>query len=217
MSKVLDKFHDLQSGKKNIELVETSMNKNPFKQFSVWIKNATEISKLPFPNAMTLSTSTKAGKPSGRIVLLKDFNEFGFVFFTNYTSKKANELKQNPFAALTFYWPGIERQVRISGHINKTSKKESEKYFKSRPTGSQLAAIASPQSMVVKGRDELELLYKNVAMKHENKQPICPSYWGGYRLIPDYFEFWQGRSNRFHDRITYTLSSGKWKIERIAP
>ena len=217
MSKVLDKFQDLQTGKENRELFEAGMNKNPFKQFNVWMKKATESSILPFPNAMTLSTSTKKGKPSGRIVLLKGFDEFGLVFFTNYTSKKANELAENPFAALTFYWQGLERQIRISGHIEKTSKKESEKYFKSRPRGSQLAAIASPQSMVVKDRDSLDFLYKNVEKKLENKQIICPPYWGGYRLIPDYFEFWQGRSNRFHDRIRYVLVSKKWKMERIAP
>jgi len=196
-------------------LTEQAVNKNPVKQFEEWFNTALK-SGFKLPNAMTLATASKRGKPSARIVLLKGFDETGFVFYTNYKSRKAKELKKNPYASLLFYWDKLDRQVRIEGKINKITKAESEKYFGTRPYESRLGAWASNQSSVIKDRMVLENSYLKYLEKYPQNVPL-PQYWGGYRLIPDMVEFWQGSKNRLHDRIRYTRKKSGWKIERLAP
>ncbi len=197
-------------------LTEDNINKNPFKQFSGWYNSALE-SDVPHPDIMTLATADKNGKPSARIVLLKEFDENGFVFFTNYESRKGNELIQNPYASLVFYWDKPDRQVRIEGSIEKIPLKESGDYFHSRPRGNQLAALASPQSKIIKSRYELEKQYEELGKKYEGIEIPLPDNWGGFRLKAVYFEFWQNRDNRLHDRIRYVYENDLWKIERLAP
>ncbi len=198
------------------QLNETDINSNPFVQFDIWLKEAIE-SRIPEPNAMVLATSSFEGKPSARVLLLKMFDERGFSFFTNYDSRKSRNILQNPFGALVFFWPDLERQIRIEGKISKVSDKESDLYFKTRPEGSKIGAWASPQSQVIPSRKYLENL--NADFKEEfSRKPIKrPPNWGGYILVPSLFEFWQGRPDRLHDRIQYTLSNTHWKIERLAP
>ena len=200
----------------NNTLSKDSINKNPFEQFSLWYKMAADAGFIHH-DAMTLATADKNGKPSARIVLLKSFDENGFVFFTNYESRKGNELTANPFASLVFYWDKIDKQVRIEGSIEKTSRDESEIYFNSRPEGSRIGALASPQSKVIKDREYLEEKFKELSGKYEGKQIPLPDNWGGYRMIPYYFEFWQSRDNRLHDRIRYVREKDSWKTERLAP
>ncbi len=197
-------------------LTEDNIDKNPFRQFSKWYDLALN-SDFLHPDAMTLATADKTGKPSARIVLLKSFDERGFVFFTNYESKKGSELTQNPYAALLFYWDTFDRQVRIEGSVEKVPLKESEEYFHSRPRGSQLGALVSPQSNIIESREELEKKYEETAKKYEGKEIPLPENWGGFNLKPAYFEFWQNRDNRLHDRIKYVLENDLWKIERLAP
>jgi pyridoxamine-phosphate oxidase len=197
-------------------LSEKNANKNPFKQFSVWYQSALRTGFL-HPDAMTLATSDKNGKPSARIVLLKSFDESGFVFFTNYKSRKGDELIKNSHASLVFYWDKIDKQVRIEGTTEKVSLKESEEYFHSRPRGSQIGALASAQSNIIENRDVLENKFKELEKKYEGKEIPLPDNWGGFRLIPDYFEFWQSRENRLHDRIAYFKEADKWNIKRLAP
>ena len=198
-------------------LKESDLASNPFKQFDKWFQQALAAG-LPEPNAMTLATATLAGKPSARIVLLKGFDERGFVFFTNYESQKGRELLANPHAALVCYWIELERQVRISGHVSQVSAEESESYFNSRPLGSQLGAWVSRQSEVVGGRKILEDRLEQLTREYETKPVPLPPYWGGYRVAPDMLEFWQGRPNRLHDRLRYTLqSNSQWLIERLSP
>lgn len=198
-------------------LSEASADENPFKQFEKWFGEAIAAA-LPEPNAMTLATATEAGKPSARIVLIKGFDEHGFIFYTNYESRKGRELAENPFASLVFHWTELERQVRIEGAVEKVSREVSEKYFHSRPAGSQLGAWASAQSRVVTGREELE---SNLAMRtteFDGKEIVLPPFWGGYRVVPDVIEFWQGRPNRLHDRLQYSRAAeAAWKIERLSP
>ena len=189
---------------------------NPFDQFDKWWNDAVN-SEIYEVNAMTLATATKDGKPSARIVLLKDYDEKGFVFFTNYNSHKGSELAENPFAALVFFWKELERQVRIEGSIEKVSSQESDDYFYSRPTGSRIGAWASPQSTVIENRNLLEENVKIFSEKFGEEIPR-PTHWGGYRVIPNVIEFWQGRSSRMHDRICYRKElDGNWVIERLAP
>lgn len=197
-------------------LNETDIAKNAMEQFSRWWDDAVN-SEIFEVNAMTLSTATKDGKPSARIVLLKGFDEKGFVFFTNYESQKGQELAENPYAALTFFWKEIERQVRIEGAVGKVDATESDAYFASRPEGSRIGAWASPQSKIIESRVLLDNNVKHYTKEFQNSIPR-PPHWGGYRVMPLKIEFWQGRSNRLHDRIQYTKTAeGSWKAERLAP
>jgi len=197
------------------ELSEASVSSNPFTQFSVWMNEAIK-SNLLDPNAMTLATASKEGIPSARTVLLKGFDERGFVFYTNYESTKAKDLDENPNAALLFLWIELERQVRISGEVEKVSQADSEEYFISRPRESQLGAWASKQSSVIASREVLERQFEEMKKRFENKEIPLPPFWGSYRVIPKRIEFWQGRESRLHDRICYSLEKGKWRIERLS-
>lgn len=198
------------------ELDEAQVSSDPILQFEQWFQEAVN-SEVMEPNAMSLGTVLN-GRPAVRIVLLKGFDENGFVFYTNYESRKAKEVTGEPHAALTFFWPELQRQIRIEGHIKKVSPKESDDYYASRDRLSRLGAWASPQSSVLEDRSELETLVNEVNTRFEGQEEIPrPDHWGGYRVEPDYLEFWQGRSSRLHDRITYKKEAGNWKIERIAP
>lgn len=196
----------------------TDVAKDPIQQFELWFKEALD-SAIKETNAMTLATVNSKGQPSARIVLLKEFDKKGFVFYTNYNSKKGIELAQNPNVALVFLWKELERQVRIEGIVKKTSVRQSTTYFHSRPQGSQIGAWASPQSQIVKSRLQLENNYEELKEKYKNKLTLPkPTHWGGYLVQPTLIEFWQGRSSRLHDRICYTLQEKKkWGIERLAP
>ena len=198
------------------DLSETAVDADPLKQFQVWFNDALTANLLEL-NAMTLATATKDGKPSARTVLLKGFDERGFVFYTNYESRKGQELAENPWAAAVFLWKEIERQVRIEGHVEKCSQEEADRYFHSRPLGSQLGACVSQQSQVISSREILESRLEELTGKMANQEIPRPSYWGGYRLSPTSIEFWQGRPNRLHDRLRYCLKNGCWLIERLSP
>jgi pyridoxamine 5'-phosphate oxidase len=198
-------------------LRRSDLNPDPIKQFANWFTTAIETG-IRDVNAMSLATAGQDAKPSVRIVLLKSFDEDGFVFFTNYESEKGKQLEANPYAALGFYWIELDRQIRISGKVDKTSRKESQTYFHSRPVGSQLSAWASRQSAVLDGRRVLDARMEEMNERFADKRVPLPPHWGGYRLKPDNMEFWQGRSNRLHDRFRYTRQSdGSWLIERLAP
>ena len=197
-------------------LSETDVDLNPFVQFNRWLDEALA-SRLPEPNAMALATASGDVKPSVRMVLLKGYDDRGFVFFTNYEGRKSSELLKNPNAALLFYWNELERQVRIEGTVEKTSRQESEEYFKTRPLESRLGAWASRQSEVIPGRSDLERKVSDLKESYANREVPVPPFWGGFRLQPQVFEFWQGRENRLHDRIRYSLQGGVWVIERLAP
>ncbi len=192
------------------------LNDDPFLQFERWFKEAMK-GELIEPNAFVLSTVSAAGIPSTRTVLLKFFDKRGFVFYTNYNSRKAQELAENPYAAVLFPWLALERQVKIIGKTVKVSTAESLKYFSSRPRGSQLGAWVSHQSSVITSRSLLMQKYEEIKHKFANREVPIPSFWGGYRIIPEKFEFWQGRQNRLHDRFEYTLVDEKWEIRRLAP
>jgi pyridoxamine 5'-phosphate oxidase len=197
-------------------LNEATVEHDPIAQFAQWYDEACAVER-PLPHAMALATATRSGNPSLRMVLLKSFDPSGFVFFTNYGSRKGRELVKNDRASLLFYWGTLERQVRIDGRIAKVSKRESDEYFGTRPRGSQLSAWASPQSEVVTERADLESRYAAAAEKYPD-QVQRPPYWGGYRLVPAAIEFWQGREDRLHDRVRYRrLRGGRWRIERLAP
>lgn len=198
-------------------LDESEVNKNPIIQFENWFKEAVEANVIS-PNAMVLATATKDGRPSSRVLLLRNFNAKGFVFYTNYHSKKAVSMAHNPYAALTFFWPEQERQVRIEGLIEKQGDKESDEYFSMRPDGSKLGAWSSQQSAVIDNRAALEERFRETKEHFKDGNIPRPAFWGGYILKPDLFEFWQGRPNRMHDRIAFRLiEENKWKIERLAP
>ena len=218
MKKEKKNIADLREEYLRYSLEISQVAKHPIVQFEAWFREIQNTDNSE-PNVMTLATSTIDGKPSARIVLLKGIEEDGFVFYTNYSSRKGKELALNPNAALVFCWLEMERQVRIEGIVKKVSEHESEVYFQSRPKGSQIGAWASPQSRVIDNRDILEKKAAELEKKFAktDKLPL-PDAWGGYKLIPSMLEFWQGRSNRLHDRIRYTLQSDKqWKIERLAP
>lgn len=198
-------------------LDENDVNSNPILQFEKWFKEAVD-AKVNEPNAMTLSTATKEGKPSARILLLRNFNESGFVFYTNYTSRKGIEIENNPQAALLFFWPELERQVRIEGILEKQSPKDSDIYFNTRPRESKLGAWSSAQSSKIESRKVLDENYKNYSEKYPNENVPRPDFWGGYNLKPNTIEFWQGRPSRMHDRILYSKNKNEiWTIERLAP
>lgn len=197
-------------------LDETDVDLNPLAQFGRWFKEALD-SALAEPNAMVLATATPEGKPSARVVLLKGFDERGFVFFTNYEGRKSTELLANPQAALTFHWRELERQIRLEGIVEKTTRLESEEYFRTRPPESRLSAWASKQSSVVPSRSFLEQKMSDLKSRYEHQDVPLPPFWGGFRLQPHVFEFWQGRANRLHDRIRYSLQGGVWIIERLSP
>jgi len=198
-------------------LSEKEVTSDPFDQFGIWFKEAIEAETLEV-NAMILSTSTINAKPSGRVVLLKDFDQNGFVFFTNYGSQKGAELLENPHASLTFFWPQLERQVRIEGIVEKVSESESKEYFNSRPFESKVGAWVSAQSSIINSREELENKFATLAEEFKQKGEVSkPDFWGGYRLKPSFVEFWQGRPSRLHDRICYESKGNVWEIFRLAP
>lgn len=199
------------------ELLETNLHPDPVEQFRRWFEEALS-ADLHEPNAMTIATATRDGRPSARVVLLKGFNERGFVFHTNYEGRKGRELEANPNCALAFYWGELERQVRIEGRATRVPDKESDAYFASRPRGSQLGAWASEQSRPVEDRTELERRLKELEEEYEGREIPRPSFWGGFRVEPERMEFWQGRENRLHDRLLYSESGGgAWKIQRLQP
>jgi pyridoxamine 5'-phosphate oxidase len=199
-------------------LSEADCHTNPIRQFERWFLEA-QAADLKEPNAMTLSTVGADGRPSARVVLLKDVSDDGFVFYTNYLSRKGRDFRTNPFAALTLYWAELERQVRIEGRIGFVSREESEAYFRSRPRGSRIGAWVSKQSEDLTSREELEAKLKEVEARFAGTDDIpLPDYWGGYRVHPDSIEFWQGRENRLHDRIRYRREGdGPWTMERLWP
>jgi len=197
-------------------LDENDVHKNPITQFSKWFTEAID-AKTNEPNAMTICTASKDGKPSARIVLLRNFDDNGFVFYTNYQSRKGVEIDENPNAALLFFWPELERQVRIEGTLTKQNSNESDLYFRSRPRTSKLGAWTSAQSKVIANRETLDKEYEKLSDKYPGEDVPRPIHWGGYILKPSSIEFWQGRPSRLHDRILYTLKDKDWKIERLAP
>jgi len=203
----------------NIErdLDEKHLDHNPIDLFRQWFSDALA-SGSRLPDAMTLATATKDGQPSARMVLLKQVDERGFVFYTNYNSKKAQELNENPRAALVLYWVQLDRQVRVEGEVERISDAESDEYFATRPRESQLGAVASPQSEVIEGREILEKRYAELDKFYCDREVERPDNWGGYRLRPDLIEFWQNRAGRLHDRIVYQFQDdGSWSIKRLAP
>lgn len=198
------------------ELDEGKVNPDPFGQFSVWMEEAIN-SGLLDPSAMVLATADSKGIPSVRTVLLKEADSDGFVFYTNYSSRKGKDLDENPNAALLFLWRELERQIRISGRVEKVSKRQSEEYFHSRPYDSQIGAAASDQSSIIPGRGYLEKRFGDLKQKFDGQNIPLPEFWGGYKLYPVSFEFWQGRESRLHDRVCYLKEKEGWKIVRLAP
>lgn len=197
-------------------LLETDISMDPMEQFSIWWKEAVS-SDIEEVNAMTLATCNKQGVLSARIVLLKGYNAEGFIFFTNYNSDKGKDLKENPKAAMVFFWKELERQIRIEGNVEKITIKESEEYFSSRPKDSQIGAWSSPQSSVIENREVIEQNVETNIARFGDETIPRPPYWGGYIVKPERIEFWQGRENRLHDRILYTKSETNWIIQRLAP
>ncbi|MBW7887797.1 MAG: pyridoxamine 5'-phosphate oxidase [Bacteroidetes bacterium] len=208
---------DLRTEFKKGSLDEHDVKKDPFEQFDVWFKQAVA-AQLPEANAMAVATASKEGRPSVRMVLLKNYDEKGFVFFTNYESAKGKNISENPMASLLFFWESLERQIRITGSVEKISPLESLEYFRTRPVDSQLGAWASHQSSILTARSALEAAFKKMLEDFKNKQIPLPPHWGGLRIVPDEFEFWQGRESRLHDRIAYKKDhANNWKIVRLSP
>ena len=198
-------------------LSEKDVARDPFRQFEKWFQEA-EAAKIHEPNAAVLATAARDGRPSARMVLLKGIDGRGFVFYTSYDSRKAREMEANPRAAYVFPWVGLERQVIVEGAVTKVAREESEAYFHSRPRASQLAAWASPQSSIVSGREAIEEAMKAAERKYSGVEAPLPQNWGGFRIVPELVEFWQGRRSRLHDRIRYRReATGEWVVERLAP
>ena len=211
----MDDLSALRKSYERAELDESASASEPLKQFSTWLDEAIA-AQLPEPNAMTLATVGPDGRPSTRVVLIKGFDARGIVWYTNYDSRKGRELASNPYAALQFHWVELERVVRIEGHVEKVSAEESDAYYRSRPLDSRLGAWASPQSQVITSRAVLVANAAKAAAQH-GLNPPRPPHWGGFRLQPDRWEFWQGRKSRLHDRLRYRLVEGTWQRERLAP
>jgi pyridoxamine 5'-phosphate oxidase len=208
---------DLRQNYETHALEEDQAHKDPFQQFQTWLNEAL-VAEFVEPNAMNIATVDNEGEISSRMVLLKGFDEQGFVFFTNYESNKAKDLAETHKAALNIWWDKLHRQVRINGNVEKVSRDETIEYFHSRPRGSQIGAIASNQSRVIKNHVVLEEAYQEIEKKYGNQEIPCPDQWGGYRVIPKQFEFWQGRPNRLHDRLRYAkTNSGSWVMNRLSP
>ncbi len=197
-------------------LSEADVDADPIRQFGVWFEEAAAAGLLE-PNAMTLATATAEGRPSARMVLLKDVDASGFVFYTNYEGRKSRELAENPWAALVFFWVDLSRQVRIEGHVERVTPQESDAYFAIRPPGSQISAWASQQSAVIPGREGLERRVEELEAEYADRPVPRPPFWGGFRIVPEVIEFWQGRPSRLHDRLRYTRRDEGWAIERLSP
>ena len=208
--------HDARVDYSRLSLNEADLKADPISQFHDWFEEATH-SGVPEPSAMTLATATPEGRPSARIVLLRGYDERGFTLFTNYESRKGRELHSNPHAALVFHWHELERQVRIEGQAQRVSAQESDAYFQSRPLLSRLSAWASRQSDVIPSRQSLEASCKALEIRYPDGQIPRPEFWGGYRVVPESVEFWQGRPSRLHDRLRYRRENGAWVIERLSP
>jgi pyridoxamine 5'-phosphate oxidase len=211
------KLAELRKDYTRATLDESDVDADPFRQFQIWFDQATA-AELPEPYAMALATATPQGHPSVRMVLLRGLDQRGLAFFTNYQSRKANELDANPHASLLFFWQELERQVRIDGRVERISSAESDRYFHSRPPASRVGAWASPQSQVIASRDALEARVRDLEDRYASSEIPRPAHWGGYRVMPDTFEFWQGRPSRLHDRLRYTRNhDSDWIVERLAP
>ena len=209
-------LRDIRNNYQKFELKESEINKDPIKQLNDWLNEAIK-EEVHEPNAMVLSTIDTNGNPDSRVVLLKDINAEGLVFFTNYNSKKGRQITNNPNVSVDIFWPQMQRQVRIKGKADKISEEDSSEYFRTRPDESKLGAWASPQSRIIENRNVLNESYKKYEQYFENHEIQKPSHWGGYLIRPKYFEFWQGRPNRLHDRLEYILDENEWIIHRLAP
>lgn len=211
-------LEDLRESYKRGKLDESHCHPNPMVQFQTWMKEARD-SKLKEPNAMNLSTVSADGRPSGRVVLLKEITANGFLFYTNYTSRKGQEIEANPHVSLTFYWAELERQVRVEGSVSRVDRAKSEKYFNGRPKGSRLGALVSHQSEVLPSRLPLEQRLAELESEYQDRNDVpTPEWWGGYCVEPSAIEFWQGRDNRLHDRLLYRRTAGgMWALERLSP
>jgi pyridoxamine 5'-phosphate oxidase len=217
LATTINDMNENQNSKDGEGLDEKTVDPNPLKLFQRWLDEA-KAAGIYLAEAMTLATATSEGKPSARLVLLKQADETGFVFYTNYNSPKAHELDANPQAALVFYWPQLERQARVEGKVERTAADESDAYFKTRPRESQIGALASPQSEVIASREALQQRADELEKLYEGREVDCPAHWGGYRLAPERIEFWKGRPSRLHDRILYERQgNGSWSIKRLAP
>ena len=213
---MIKRHTDLRKEYLSSSLDEKSINADPFKQFSNWFEDAVN-AEVEEPNAMVLSTADLMGNVSARVVLLREVDKGGFVFFSNYQSRKASQLESNPQAALTFHWHVPERQIRVEGKVKKITRTESVAYFNSRPYESRVSACISPQSAIIPDRSFLEAMREGFILDLNGQPPQCPDNWGGYRLKPALVEFWQGREGRLHDRLRYLRSGNKWNLERLAP
>jgi|TARA_B110000116_G_C16668520_1_gene505109 pyridoxamine 5'-phosphate oxidase len=210
---------NLNDMRKQYDIAELNRNdllESPTDMFRAWFEKVENLKNIEV-NAMTLATSSKKGEPSSRVVLLKDYDENGFVFYTNYNSEKGSQIEQNPYGSLTFHWNQLERQIRIRGKIRKISRDKSKKYFNSRPRLSQISVLASKQSDILENRIELEERFIDIEKKYKGKEIPCPDYWGGYRLEHRKVEFWQGRRDRMHDRFVYTKHGTTWQTDRLSP
>lgn len=216
MNITTEAIQSLRQEYRSAMLTEKDASVDPIVQFRKWFEEAVN-ANIYEPNVMTLATADRNGKPSARIVLLKGMDEMGFCFYSNYLSKKGKEMKKNPQACLVFFWPELERQVRIEGRIEKLDKETSEAYFHSRPKASQIGAVVSPQSQPIPNREQLEQKATQFAKEYADKEIPKPAHWGGYILKPTMIEFWQGRESRLHDRLSYQLIEKKWRRERLAP